>query len=134
MIFDVLCKLVEIDPSLQNHKQLLDNLRSTKLFIIDSKLPETISEDTSIILPYENMAFEFKVLAGNPQVMSENCVVIDHASEDRIFYILSTYPNPNNLFSMEKSTGIGIIPEYLKKLFLSREESLINYIIILQLI
>jgi hypothetical protein len=39
----------------------------------------------------------------------------------------------NNLFSMEKSTGIGIIPDFLKKLFLSREESLINDIIILQL-
>lgn len=38
----------------------------------------------------------------------------------------------NNLFSMEKSTGIGIIPDFLKKLFLSREESLINDIIILQ--
>ena len=38
----------------------------------------------------------------------------------------------NNLFSMEKSTGIGIIPDFLKKLFLSREESLVNDIITLQ--
>ena len=34
----------------------------------------------------------------------------------------------NNMFSMEKYSGIGIIPDFLKKLFKSREESLITEI------
>lgn len=34
----------------------------------------------------------------------------------------------NSLFSMEKTSGINIIPEFIKKLFASREETIINEI------
>jgi hypothetical protein len=38
----------------------------------------------------------------------------------------------NNLFSMEQSSGIGILPDFLKKLFLSREQAILKEIIILE--